>query len=188
MSNLHINDFHLTDLFSLDCGNISSESCNINSFRGFQDFLDRVKSNMLTPESHGFKKPIYDESKYAKTDRFGRNTFSNYFAYSLMPLYFESISPIHYQEKDLLFYFNGIRISPKMSITISISCSLDKSKNKISIKDLINNYYDYKKRIKVELFNYINRFIDCWNAHIDELNFTKIPQNEFDMFILLPIC
>ena len=183
MSSLQIKDFHLTDLFSLDCGNISPESCNINSFRGVNVFLDNVKLKMLNTESYGFKKPIYNESEYAKTDRVGRNTFSAYFAYNLMPLYFESINPTQYQDKDLLFCFKGIRISPKMSITISINCSLNERKNKIPIKDLIENFFDYKKTVKNKIHDYINGFIDCWNAHINELYFEKIQKNQFDMFL-----
>ncbi|MCL2417177.1 MAG: hypothetical protein FWD02_04495 [Bacteroidales bacterium] len=181
MANLQITGFRLTDLFGIDCGNIASKSCNINSFRGVEDFLGKVKTKMLNPESYGFTKPIYDESEYSKTDRVSRHTFSNYFAYNLMPLFFASINPTQYKVKDLVFNFQGIRISPKMSITINISCNLDNSKS--NVQDLINNYSDYKKTVKEKLYDYMNSFIDCWNAHVKELSFEKIPESEFDMFL-----
>ena len=124
---LNIIDFDVVNIYGIDCANIlQSDISQLNSLRGTHDLLRDIKLKFLNTETFEFRKPVYDESEYAKTDRVGRDTFSSFFSYNLMPLSFEAINSKKYHEKEFTFSFHSIKLSPKCALTIRVVINLNK--------------------------------------------------------------
>lgn len=180
---LEITRFELAHIFGIDLGHlIGSKEMEFNLRRGAWGWLTELKLRFGKTETYGFKSPCFDESQYSKTDRVGRNTFSSYFVYNLMPLSFELIKPVSIQEKFFSCQIKDFRISSKGSLSIRINTTLNQTKP-VKVESLIDLYFRYRVALKTRLHNHINIFIRCWNAHINDFQLNEVTLDDIESYI-----
>jgi len=180
---LEITRFELTHIFGIDLGHvIGSSEMEFNLRRGTPGWLNDLKLRFDKAGTYGFKRPYFDESEYSKTDRVGRNTFSPYFAFNLMPLSFELTNPISIQEKFFSCQIKNYRVGPKGSLSIRIDTTLNHNKP-VNVDSLIDLYFRYRVSLKNRLYAHINNFIQCWNAHINEFQLTEVTFDDIESYI-----
>lgn len=180
---LEVTRFELSHIFGIDLGHVIGHSeMEFNLLRGTPGWLNDLKVRFDKAGTYGFEIPYFDESEYSKTDRVGRNTFSPYFAFNLMPLSFELSNPTLIKEKFFSCLIKNFRVGPKGSLSIRIDTTLNNNKP-VSVDSLIDLYFRYRVSLKNRLHTHINNFIKCWNAHINEFQLAEVTFDEIESYV-----
>lgn len=184
MKTLNITRFEIVGIYGIDVSCLMEKRSEeyFNSIRGNPAWLHKLKAKVTDPNRFGFTYPEFAESRYAKTDRVIRNTFSIYYINNLMPLVFRL------NKEDILYdeLFNieilSASINSNGAITIKIKACKENS-TVTSIKDIIDACYKYKKGFHEKINLLIIQFIELLSDCITELEIEKIPLNKFEQYL-----
>jgi hypothetical protein len=178
MQNKHIRITYLKGclFFSFDIGYLFKTpwSSDFIAERTSEEWLINLNQHLKNWDRFGFSRPEFTESEYGKTDRAPRNTFAKRHAKRLLPLAIKLVKSNIFNERNISFFTDSIRISPQGAISIRIIFELH-GKISLSAKDTIDNYNHMLIKIPELLKKLIKNFIEFWNN--TEIPVKLVPPN-----------
>ena len=190
MALITITDFEFTHIVGIDLGHLikPKHESTFHTYRGSTDWLSEIKERFVEKNhlrNFGLVLPHFDQPQYNKAEETGRNTFSSYYAFNLMPLSFDLIPLLsdqpnyHFSQGAFKSKVQSFRLSPKGSITIRINSLIDQE---LEVEKLIEQYYSYQKDLRTRLPQFANEFVKCWNEHIPQIVLNEFKLDDMDRF------
>jgi len=176
-ANLLLTNFSLCRIYSVDLGFVSTDGIEeFNKKRGLTNFLSDISMAFQANLSVGSIESIsIDFSRYSKTDKKHRNTFSIYYQNNLMPLVFSMRSPICAESNFFSFSISQFRLSYHGAISLRVLSKKINITESISISDFIEDYYKFIELQKEKVVESLNLFFSEWNKTTIQL---KLSSNE----------